>query len=193
MGPKMEELEKAQGAEDLKALNSVVLIVHLEDDEVTEFRKTKKFCCKPESDAALIRRFCAKKKDVFPYDEPFVSIAVYRPDEDICASRATIYGDSGALRKNCYVTLHVDRVLARIGVVARDDFRQLAVEIANRQKRDAPYDSKKKQLRDMRKLDVKRRIMALLWSTRGRGSHEYSEARLKGCLAETDVKSWHRC
>ena len=176
----------------MKALNSVVLVVHLEDDEVTEFRRTKKFCCKPESDAALIRRFCVKKNE-FPYDEPFVSIAVYRPGENICASRATIYGDSGALRKNCYVKLHLDRVLGRIGVVARDDFRQLAVEIANRHKRDAPYDSKKKQLRDTRKLDVKRRIMALLWSTRERGPHEYSEARLTGCLDETDVKSWHRC
>jgi len=33
----MKELEKAQGAKDLKALNSVVLVVHLEGDEVTEF------------------------------------------------------------------------------------------------------------------------------------------------------------
>ncbi len=188
----MEELEKAGGVEDLKALNGVVLVVHLEDDEVAEFQRTKKFCCKPESDAALIRRFCAKKNE-FPYDEPFVSIAVYRPVENICASRATIYGDSGDLRKNCYVKLNNERVLDRIGVVARDDFRQLAVEIANRHKNGALYDSKKKQLRDLREVDPKHRIEALVWSTRERGSHEYSEARLTGCLDETDVKSWHRC
>jgi BMFP domain-containing protein YqiC len=119
---------------------------------------------------------------------------VYRPSEDICSSRATIYGESGSLKKSRYVKLMVERVLKSIDVVARDDFRQVAVEIANRQKRGEPYESRMQQLRDMRSLsDTQQKIAALLWSTRDRGSHGYSEARLNRCLEEADVESWHKC
>jgi hypothetical protein len=168
-----------------KAMKAVALVVHLEEHEMAEFRKTATFCCERESEAALIRGF-VRKKNEFAYDEPFVSIAVYRAGENICDSKATIYGDSDTTRKNCYVTLRVAQVLNRIRVVARDDFRQLATEIANRHKRNAPYASRLRQLKDLRRFSAAQRLVAIFWSTRNRGPHGY-------CLKLSDVESWNGC
>jgi hypothetical protein len=188
----MSTSESAETTEIAKLFEATILVVHLEEDEVAEFKTNRRFCSKPEAESSLIRRYCTKKNH-FPYDEPFVSVAVYRKGENICDSPATIYGDSGELKKNCYVVLSIEKVIARLGVVARTDFLQLAVDIANRIKKKAPYDSKLGQLRDMRRLNLRRRLEALLWSTRDRGEHKYSEARLKGCLEEKDVADWAEC
>ena|ERR1700739_1820993 len=189
---RVRETEQSEKAVIRKLFEEIVLVVHLEQNEVAEFKKSKRFCSKREPESSLIRRHCAKKNE-FPYDELFVSVAVYRLGEDICNSPATIYGDSDSLKKNCYVVLRTEKVIARLRVVARTDFLQLAVDIANRIKKKTPYDSKLKQLRDMRRFNLRRRLEALMWSTRDRGEHKYSEARLKGCLEEKDVANWHEC
>lgn len=170
----------------------IVLAVHLEEHEMTEFRKTKRHCCEPESEASLIKSFCCSTRK-FAYSEPFVSIAVYRPEEDIWASAATIYGDSTALRKNCYVILKADRVLPDIDTAAQDDFRQLAVQVAKRWKNREPYDSLLRQVEDLRTMTAEQKADALFLSTLSRGQHGYSEARLNRCLTPEDVQDWRPC
>jgi hypothetical protein len=76
----------------------IVLVVHLEEPEMNEFRETGRYCCKPESGMDLVKSFCRSTRKL-PYSETFVSIAAYRPEEIICESPATTYGDSTATKK----------------------------------------------------------------------------------------------
>jgi len=140
----------------------LVLVVHLEDDELKAFRKTTRFCCKPESEGNLIKSV-SKSTGWFPYSEPFVSIAVYRSGENICESPATIYGDAGDLKKNCYVILKkTDQILDHIECVALDDFRHVVVQIARRWNSHTPCESLLKQLKDIRKMTSVEKLDALL-------------------------------
>ena len=122
-----------------------------------------------------------------------MSVAVYRPEENPCNSRSTIYGESSAVRKNQYVILKAERVLDRIEVVACDDFLQVATDIATRFKNHDLYDSKMRQIKDLRELNQQEKVRALLWATHNRNTHGYSEARLKGTLDLDDVEASRTC
>lgn len=177
---------------DMNSQHNVVLAVHLEESEVLDFRQKRRYVCKPEQEASLIERFCSRTRR-FPYSRQFVSVAVYRPEEKPCNSRANIYGDSGALRKNQYVILKPELVLDRIEVVACDDFLQVATDIATRWKNRHLYDAKMRQIRDLRQLTPEQKLEALVWATRNRNTHGYAEARLSGSLLYEDVGSWETC
>ena len=170
----------------------IVLVVHLEEHELSDFRATGRYCCKPESGMHLVKSFCQSTGKLV-YSEPFVSIAVYRLGESICDSPAAIYGESGATKKNCYVILKASSVLSHIDVAARDDFKHLAVQIAKRWNQNTPRDSLLRQLKDLRGMTAKEKMTALVWSTRSRGQYGYSEARLNRCLTADDVCDWCHC
>jgi hypothetical protein len=172
--------------------NSIVLVVHLEEPEMNQFRATDRYCCKPEPGMDLVKSFCHSTGKL-RYSEPFVCIAVYRTGEEICSPPATVYGDSTATKKNCYVILKNERVLNDIDTAAQDDFKQLALQMAKRWKNGTPNDSLLRQMKDLRGMTAEQKIIELLWSTQSRGQHGYSEARLSRCLTVDDVVNWFHC
>lgn len=170
----------------------ILLVVHLEEAELEEFRRTGKFCCSPERPASLIREFCQRKQH-FAYTDPFVSIAVYESNESPCESPATTFGDSGELRKNRYIILRPEKVVDDIDVVAIDDLLNLADAMAGRWKRNEPYGSLLNQIRDLRDMTFEQRLESLRWATRNKNVARWAEARLYRCLTVEDVQESKSC
>jgi hypothetical protein len=170
----------------------ILLVVHLEEAELETFKRTGKFCCRPERQAPLIREFCQRRQH-FAYTHPFVSIAVYESNESPCESPATTFGDSGELRKNQYVILRPEKVVDDIEVVAMDDLLNLADAMARRWKRNEPYGSLLNQIRDLRNITFEQRLESLKWATRNKNVAHWAEARLNRCLTLDDVQEWKSC
>jgi hypothetical protein len=152
------------------------------------------FCCRSEPGASLLEEF-SRSTVKFLYSRTFVSIAVLRQGEKPCESSAAIYGNGQLLVNAVYAILNIklDRVLCDIEVVAPDDYLQTATELARRWKRGTPYESQLATIQRLRGLTRGEKLVALLRSTRDRGLHGYSEARLFRCLGDKDVESWGRC
>ena len=161
------------------------------DEEL--IRSGKKFHVKREVPAARITRFC--KKERLPYPAKFVSVTVLRSGEDICDSPARMYGhDGNPFERTRYAVLKMnERVLRNLDIVGRDDLLQLLTEMADRLKRNQPFDSLRKMLRDLRGMNLVQKRKALLWATMDRRTHGYSEARLSRELTADDVEQWGRC
>ena len=170
----------------------ILLVVHLEEAELEEFRRTGKFCCRPERPAPLIREFCQRRRH-FAYTDPFVSIAVYESNESPCESPATTFGDAGELRKNQYVILRPEKVVDDIEVVAIDHQLNLADAMAGRWKRNKPYGSLVNQIRDLRDMTFEQRLESLRKATRNKNVAHWAEARLNRRLTLQDVQEWKSC
>jgi len=69
---------------------AVKLVVFMEPQEKKDFEGRGTFCCKPESTAADIEKFCREKRRL-RYSRSFVSMAVLRLHENPCQSGAAIY------------------------------------------------------------------------------------------------------
>ncbi len=173
----------------------VILVVFMEPQEKEEFERCGTFCCKPESTAARIKRFC-QQTGRLPHSEQFVSIAVLRPDEKPCESGAAIYGfeDKPNISSIHYAILkQTPELLNSIELVGDDDLKQILTLIANLWDRKDQYESVMRRIKDLRSLPADLKPSELLKWTRSRGPHQYSEARLNRCLSWQEVADWEIC
>lgn len=172
----------------------VRLVLFLEPSDQAIIEAGGEFCCESEPSAARIIEFC-RRTGKLPYSRKFVSLAVIGAGENICESEARMYGDdSNILGKTRYGIINTDQaVLESIDIVGRNDLRQLLTQLADRWKQQSPSDSLLRQVKDLRGKSIEQKWRALRWSTTGRGSHGYSEARLNRCLTLDDVCRWGEC
>jgi len=165
--------------------NSLRLVVFMEPARKEKFKRSGRFCSEREYSAARIGKFCRKKH--LPYGEKFVCAAILAPRESICDCPARIYGSHYVLLKNS------ESVLRSIGMVARDDLLQLLTNMATRFEQNAPDDSLRRKVRDLRERNTRQKLTDLLWATKEHGTHGYSEARLSRCITWEDVASCGKC
>jgi hypothetical protein len=173
----------------------VMLVVFMEPQEKEEFERCGTFCCKPDSTAARIKKFC-QQTGRLPYSEQFVSIAVLRPDEKPCKSGAAIYAleDKPSISSLHYAVLkQTPELLNSIELVGDDDLKQILTLIADLWDRRDQYESVMSRIQDLRSLPADLRPTELLKWTYSRGPHAYSEARLNRCLGSQEVADWEIC
>jgi hypothetical protein len=173
----------------------VKLVVFMEPEEKDTFEESGTFCCKRESTAPIILRFC-KGTGSLPYSVEFVSIAVLRSDENPCDSGAAIYGleDSLSVSSLHYAVLkQTPEVLADIALVGDDDLKQILTLVSTRWENKEQYASVMGRVQDLRAFLPERKPSEMLRWTYHRGQHDYSEARLNRCLNWREVAEWGSC
>ena len=179
-------------AEDNKA---VKLVVFMEPQEKKDFEARGTFCCKPESTAAAIEKFCREKRRL-RYSRSFVSMAVLRLDENPCQSGAAIYAleNQHRLSRLDYAILdQTPELLLSIDLVGDDDLKQILTRIAKLWANHDQYESMMRRVQDLSSLPAELRARELHDWTGRRGPHGYSEARLNRPLNWQEVAEWGVC